>query len=186
MFLKVIFSRVMKNQGLFGKGLNVYKRRIVNKEHHSRSVCVWGGVYSKQSFLETDLLERTITYLERNHFSPYLHSPFRRPTYWREPLLFTNKPHFFHTYTVLFRDRPICNSGEPIRTGNAATLELLRLIFSYITVLTTLSHSVGASSAISCLMCSETLTFSLLMTTQEAFVDSVDQDQTAQNVQSDL
>ena len=30
------------------------------------------------------------------------------------------------------------------------------------------------------------LTFSLPMTTQEAFVDSVDQDQTAQNVQSDL
>ena len=30
------------------------------------------------------------------------------------------------------------------------------------------------------------LTFSLLLTTQEAFVDSVDQDQTAQNVQSDL
>ena len=30
------------------------------------------------------------------------------------------------------------------------------------------------------------LTISLLMTTQEAFVDSVDQDQTAQNVQSDL
>ena len=30
------------------------------------------------------------------------------------------------------------------------------------------------------------LTFFLLMTTQEAFVDSVDQDQTAQNVQSDL
>ena len=29
-------------------------------------------------------------------------------------------------------------------------------------------------------------TLSLLMTTQEAFVDSVDQDQTAQNVQSDL
>ena len=30
------------------------------------------------------------------------------------------------------------------------------------------------------------LTLSLLMTTPEAFVDSVDQDQTAQNVQSDL
>ena len=30
------------------------------------------------------------------------------------------------------------------------------------------------------------LTLSLLLTTQEAFVDSVDQDQTAQNVQSDL
>ena len=30
------------------------------------------------------------------------------------------------------------------------------------------------------------LTLSLLMTTQKAFVDSVDQDQTAQNVQSDL
>ena len=30
------------------------------------------------------------------------------------------------------------------------------------------------------------LTLSLLVTTQEAFVDSVDQDQTAQNVQSDL
>ena len=30
------------------------------------------------------------------------------------------------------------------------------------------------------------LTLSLLMTTQEAFVDSVDQDQTALNVQSDL
>ena len=29
-------------------------------------------------------------------------------------------------------------------------------------------------------------TLFLLMTTQEAFVDSVDQDQTAQNVQSDL
>ena len=30
------------------------------------------------------------------------------------------------------------------------------------------------------------LTLSLLMTAQEPFVDSVDQDQTAQNVQSDL
>ena len=30
------------------------------------------------------------------------------------------------------------------------------------------------------------LTLSILMTTQEAFVDSVDQDQTVQNVQSDL
>ena len=30
------------------------------------------------------------------------------------------------------------------------------------------------------------LTLFLLMTTQEAFVDSVDQDQTAQNVQSDM
>ena len=30
------------------------------------------------------------------------------------------------------------------------------------------------------------LTFSLLMTAQEAFVDSIDQDQTARNVQSDL
>ena len=30
------------------------------------------------------------------------------------------------------------------------------------------------------------LTLSFLMTTQEALVDSVDQDQTAQNVQSDL
>ena len=30
------------------------------------------------------------------------------------------------------------------------------------------------------------LTLSLLMTTQEDFLDSVDQDQTAQNVQSDL
>ena len=32
----------------------------------------------------------------------------------------------------------------------------------------------------------DNLTPSLLMTTQEAFEDSVDQDQTAQNVQSDL
>ena len=31
-----------------------------------------------------------------------------------------------------------------------------------------------------------TSTLSLLLMTQEAFVDSVDQDQTAQNVQSDL
>ena len=30
------------------------------------------------------------------------------------------------------------------------------------------------------------LSLSLLMTTQEAFVDNVDQDQTAQNVQSDF
>ena len=30
------------------------------------------------------------------------------------------------------------------------------------------------------------LTLSLLMTTQEAFVDCVDEDQTAQNIQSDL
>ena len=32
----------------------------------------------------------------------------------------------------------------------------------------------------------DVLTLSLLMTTQEAFVDNVDQDQTAYNVQSDL
>ena len=35
-------------------------------------------------------------------------------------------------------------------------------------------------------LCVVILTLSLLMTTQGAFVDSVDQDQNAQNVQSDL
>ena len=34
--------------------------------------------------------------------------------------------------------------------------------------------------------CQESLTLSLLLTTQEAFVDSVDQDQTAQDMQSEL
>ena len=36
------------------------------------------------------------------------------------------------------------------------------------------------------LTCGKELTLSLLMMTQEGFVDSVDQDQTAQNGQSDL
>ena len=35
-------------------------------------------------------------------------------------------------------------------------------------------------------ICLQTLTLSLLLMTQEAFVDSVDQDQSKQNVQSDL
>ena len=35
-------------------------------------------------------------------------------------------------------------------------------------------------------MYSFVLTLALLMPTQEAFVDSIDQDQTAQNMQSDL
>ena len=37
-----------------------------------------------------------------------------------------------------------------------------------------------------CFLKSATLTFFSLITTQEAIVDSVDQDQTAQNVQSDV